>query len=198
MDLIAHIPKQILSDRGAQFISQVWRAFFQWLGIAISLFLGYHPESNGQAEHSIQELSRHLQAYCSSQQHEWVCYPVWVEYAQNSMRHVATGLTPLECVLGHQSPLCPWYTTPTDIPAIDEWFCSAEKVWEGAHSNIRHTVHCFIRYCLRQEALNYKVKDRVWLSTKDLHLSLPSKKLSPWFIGPFAITSIVNPVSVEH
>lgn len=43
----------------------------QRLGVTVNLTLGYHAESNGQAEHLIQEISRFLWAYCSNQQHDW-------------------------------------------------------------------------------------------------------------------------------
>ncbi|KAK3554648.1 hypothetical protein QTP70_031051 [Hemibagrus guttatus] len=37
------IPEDIVSDRGPQFISRVWKAFFSLLGVAVSLSSGYHP-----------------------------------------------------------------------------------------------------------------------------------------------------------
>lgn len=61
----------ILLDWGPQFILPVWRAIFKKLGISISLTLGYHPESNGQAERTVQYLGTFLQAYCHHQQHDW-------------------------------------------------------------------------------------------------------------------------------
>ncbi len=39
------IPEDIVSDRGPQFISRVWRAFFNLLGVSVSLTSGYHPQS---------------------------------------------------------------------------------------------------------------------------------------------------------
>lgn len=42
------LPEDIVSDRGPQFTSRVWTAFFKNLNINISLTSGYHPQSNGQ------------------------------------------------------------------------------------------------------------------------------------------------------
>ncbi len=50
------VPEDIVSDRGPQFISHVWKAFFRLLGVRVSLSSGYHPQMNGQAERKIQEL----------------------------------------------------------------------------------------------------------------------------------------------
>ncbi len=52
------LPKDIVSDRGPQFTSRVWKAFCQQLNINVSLTSGYHPESNGQVERLNQELIR--------------------------------------------------------------------------------------------------------------------------------------------
>ncbi|KAL0188013.1 hypothetical protein M9458_015112, partial [Cirrhinus mrigala] len=79
------IPKDIVSDRGPQFISRVWRGFFQLLGVSVSLSSGYHPQTNGQTERKIQEIRRYLQAYCNLHQDTWSQYIPWTEYAQNSL-----------------------------------------------------------------------------------------------------------------
>jgi transposase InsO family protein len=44
------IPEDIVSDHGPQFISCIWKAFMERLGVTVSFTSGYHPQSNGQVE----------------------------------------------------------------------------------------------------------------------------------------------------
>lgn len=80
-----------VSDRGPQFTSRVWAAFFTMLGVNISLTSGYHPQSNGQIERFNQELTSFLRSYCSQNQNDWSHYIMWAEYAQNSLHKPSTG-----------------------------------------------------------------------------------------------------------
>lgn len=95
-------PEDIVSDRGPQFISQVWNAFFKLLDVTVSRTSGYHPQANGQAERKIQEIGRFLRSYCHIHQHSWHRFLPWAKYAQNSLRQSFTGLTPFQCILCYQ------------------------------------------------------------------------------------------------
>jgi transposase InsO family protein len=44
------LPADIVSDRGAQFISHFWSALFSFLGVKLSKSTAYHRESDGQTE----------------------------------------------------------------------------------------------------------------------------------------------------
>ena len=65
------VPSHVISNRSLEFIS----IFFQSLGTALDMqlhfTLGYHPEDNGQTEHTNQTLEQYLHIYCNYQQDNW-------------------------------------------------------------------------------------------------------------------------------
>ncbi len=193
------IPEDIVSDRGPQFISQVWKAFFSLLGVTMSLSSGYHPQSNGQTECKIQDVGRFLRSFCHGRQNSWNQFLGWAEYAQNFLRQSLTGLTPFQCVLGFQPPLFPWSGEPSDVPAVDYWFTESEGVWDTTHHQLQQAVRRqrMAADVRRSASPEYQPGQKVWLSTRDIKLRLLSRKLSPRFVGSFAIVEQINPVTYK-
>ncbi len=193
------LPEDIVLDRGPQFISRVWRGFFCLLGVSVSLSSGYHPQTNGQTEHKIQEIGRYLRAYCHQHLDSWSQYLPWAEYAQNSLRQETTGLTPFQCVLGFQPPLFPWTGEPSEVPAVDHWFRESEREWDSAHVHLQRAVRRHKDYADARRTTTpvYQPGDQVWLSTRDIRLRLPCRKLRPLYVGPFPITRQINEVTYE-
>ncbi len=134
------IPEDIVSDRGPQFISRVWKNFLKLLGVTVSLSSGYHLQTNGQTERKIQEIGRFLRTFCHGHQQSWNQFIDWAEYAKNSLRQQSTGLTPFQCMLGFQPPLFPWDGEPSDVPAVDYWFRESERVWDEAYHHLRRAI----------------------------------------------------------
>ena len=56
------IPLSIISNKGAQFTSRFWRPFKEGLGTNVKLSTIFHPQTDGQAERTIQTLEDMLRA----------------------------------------------------------------------------------------------------------------------------------------
>lgn len=125
---------------------------------------------------------------------------MWAENAQNSLQKPATGLTPFKCILDYQPPLFPWSGEPSDLSSITELLRrSEEETWNRANTHLQQAVR------RQEEQVNrhhrpspeYAPGQWVWLSTRDIRLRLPCKKLSPRYVGPFKIIRQIMPVSVH-
>ncbi len=189
----------LTGDLSLGLISEVLGGVVKALEVNISLTSGYHPQSNGQAERLNQELVRFLRSYCSTNQLDWSRYLMWAEYAQNSLRKPATGITPFQCILGYQPLLFPWSGEPSNVPAVNDWIQRSEETWNQAHHHLRPAVRRNQAQADRHRRRNpeYHVRQWVWLSARDLRLHLPCRKLSPRYVGPFQITRQITPVSFE-
>ncbi|KAL0148771.1 hypothetical protein M9458_055949 [Cirrhinus mrigala] len=160
------LPEDIVSDRGPQFTSRLWTSFFRLLGV-------------------------------NNHQDDWSRFLFYAEYAQNSLVKPATNLTPFQCTLGFQPPMFPWSGEPSELPAVNSWFQHSEEIWNRAHVHLQGVIRRTQTQTNRRCRPNppYEPGQWVWLSTRDLRLRLPCKKLSPRYVGPFKIIKQITPVS---
>ncbi|KAK5935669.1 hypothetical protein CgunFtcFv8_021011 [Champsocephalus gunnari] len=192
-------PRDIVSDRGPQFISRFWKEFCHLLGATVSLSSGYHPQSNGQSERINQELETCLRCLVSQNQASWSKHLMWVEYAHNTLPTSATGLTPFQCVHGYQPPLFPANEAEVTVPSAHAMVRRFRRIWAGARRALLRSASRMKEVVNRRRrpAPPYRPGQRVWLATKNLPLHVMSRKLAPRFVGPFPISKIINPVSVQ-
>jgi hypothetical protein len=191
------VPEDIVSDRGPQFTLRVWRVFMERLGVLISLTSGFHPESNGQVERVNQDVGGFLRSYCQDRPGEWAAFVPWAEMAQNSLRHSATP--------------------PLTSPPSSVYWCISQfwllgirvRPWllwwtTGSGTQRRHGTPPMFTFsaprCARKPvqtitAVRPRCEHRVWLSTRNLPLRLPGRKLGPQFVGPFKVLRRLNDVS---
>lgn len=94
---------KIVSDRGPQFTSQVWKAFCSALPWSASIFRILSSVQWPNRE----TLESALCCITTQNPATWSSHLPWVEYAHNSLTSSATGLLPFEASLGYWPLLFP-------------------------------------------------------------------------------------------
>ncbi|KAL3968321.1 potassium voltage-gated channel Eag-related subfamily H member 3 [Sarotherodon galilaeus] len=193
------IPLDIVSDRGPQFTSRVWKMFCTELGVQVSLSSGFHPQTNGQTERANQELEAMLRCVVSSNQSSWSEQLAWAEYAHNSSSSAATGVSPFEASLGYQPPLLSITEGEVAVPSVQHHMRRCRRIWRATRAALLRTSAQNKRLADRRRVPTpaYRVGQQVWLSSRNITLRTESKKLAPRFLGPFSVQAILNPVTVR-
>ncbi|XP_061754784.1 uncharacterized protein grk6 isoform X4 [Nerophis ophidion] len=97
------------------------------------------------------------------------------------------------------SKFIPWQELEIGVRSTRAHFNRCHGVWRAARTALVKASERMCRSANRHHipAPSYQSGQKVMLLAKDLSLQVPSKKLSPRFVGPFPIMSITNPVSVK-
>uniref|UniRef100_A0A8C5PQ35 Polyprotein n=1 Tax=Leptobrachium leishanense TaxID=445787 RepID=A0A8C5PQ35_9ANUR len=191
------VPSEIVSDRGAQFVSCFWRDFCAEMGVRLAFSSAYHPQTNGAAERANQGLEQYIRCFTTQQQDNWSELLPWAEYARNNAVNETTGHSPFSAIYGFFPLALPLQFTEQAIPALDEHLTQLQEIWRQIRENMERNVAVQKRKADRHrlQAPSYNVGDRVWLSTRNVKLRVPSMKMAPRFIGPYKIIRRINPVA---
>ena len=159
----------------------------------------YHPQTNGQTERVNQTLEQYLRCYCTHLQDDWFHLLPHAEFAYNNATSSSSQFSPFYANYGFHPNSLPSSFLSKDVPAVDQYLVNLKKTLPILRSNLEIAQLRQKRNYDAHRSLPpaYKVGDLVWLSTRNLRLKLPSKKLGRQFIGPFPISHLINPNAVK-
>ena len=112
------LPRSLICDRDSRFQSKFWRTLMDMLGVAARHTSGFHPQANGQAERTNQNLRQYLRVASKSNNGNWVADIPLCEMAINNASIGKTELTPYLLNLGYHPYLIPdslWYYRRSDL-----------------------------------------------------------------------------------
>jgi hypothetical protein len=87
----------------------------------------------------------------------------------------------------------------TKVQSVEEFVQRMKKIQVEAEAALHKAQDDMKHYADRThaDAPKYKPRDKVWLSTEDLPIGWPSRKLMEKQIGPYPITKVISPNAVE-
>jgi transposase InsO family protein len=195
------LPKIIVSDRDRKFVSSFWRALFKGLGSKLAYSSAYHPETDGQTERVNRTMEQVLRAHCMQAGAQWDKHLPMVEFVLNSAVHVSTGLSPFKLMYGYE-PVVPatlHADRSAEVAPAQEMLADMAAQLRRAQHNLERAQQSQQKYANKRRRDHvFTVGDMVMLSTENLPVFKHSgKKVLPKYIGPFAVTEIINPVAVK-
>jgi len=84
------LPKRVVSDRGPQFVASFTKELYRLLGIRLSFFTAWHPQTDRQTERVNQKLDQFLRLFINEWQNDWYDLLSITEFQYNNHVHSAT------------------------------------------------------------------------------------------------------------
>jgi hypothetical protein len=189
-------PQTIVSDRGPQFVSKFWQELTRILGIELKLSTAYHPQTDGQTEIMNQYIDQRLRPFVNYYQDNWSEMLPMMDYSQLTLPHTSIGMSPYELLNGRLPRTSfDWETpkaqTPTEQISQDKARAIATRMQEALRKGKQLMIDAQKKkendVNAHRRTIDFKVGDKVWVSTKDWKTQRPSHKLDNQMAGPFPI-----------
>jgi len=196
------LPESVISDRGPQFVAGLTRELNKMLGIETKLSTAYYPETDRQTERTNQELEQYLRMYVNHRQKNWSEWLVTAEFAFNNKVHTATKISPFQVNYGKEPRMGFDIRKKGKNEKAEEFAREMKERHEEARVALVRSQEEMKRQAdrSRKETEEYRVGDKVLISTKDFSMELmkrATKKLMEKFIGPYVVRKIVSENTVE-
>ena len=194
--------ESMILDRGPQFVAGLTRKLNKMLGIETKLSTAYHPETDSQTERTNQELEQYLRIYVNHRQNNWAEWLAIAEFAFNNKVHTATKTSPFQVNYGREPRMGFDIRKKGKNEKVEEFVKEMKERHEEARAALVKSQEEMKRQAdrSRKEAEEYRVGDKVLISTKDFLIELmkrATKKLMEKFIGPYMVKKIVSENAVE-
>ncbi|MBW0495725.1 hypothetical protein O181_035440 [Austropuccinia psidii MF-1] len=184
LDLAHLIIKSIFSKHGLPSRIQ--------LNISRDLSTSYHPETDGQTERLNQILEQYLWMYVSYHQDDLNTWLPLAEFAYNNCDHSSTKHSPFFTIYG-RDPHFDSVQITQDTPS-GNLSTKIQSVQQDVKRELEVAINSFKRYAdkSRSSPPVFNPGDMVWLSSKNIKSTRPTKKLSERWLGPFPILKKVS------
>ena len=190
-------PDEIVSDRGAQFISGFWNELCKIAGVRISLSTAGHPQTDGQTEVMNQYLQQRLRVLVNEYADNWSDLLPAADFAQACLPSEATGLSPFEIEQGRKPRMSyDWSKRTTKFDDTRDklnrkdaqaMISQIHDAWRIASGQMAVAQRRYTRAANRSRRPDdLAVGDLVWVSTKGWRSPTQSKLSMPWD-GPYKI-----------
>ncbi|UYV66772.1 K02A2.6-like, partial [Cordylochernes scorpioides] len=195
-------PREIITDRGKNSMSQTIREINNLNGTIHRFTTAYHPQTNGLTERLNKTLTDMISMYVDVDQKNWDSILPYVTFAYNTARQETTGYSPFFLVHGREveTPLdsiLPYQPAGTAEDYVGHLVTNAEDARMLARLNILQAQSKDKeRYDKKHQEVTYKEGDLVWVFTPVRTVGLSEKLLKRYF-GPYRVIRQISSVNYQ-
>ena len=165
------LPSWIISDHNPRFTATFTKELCHILKVDQNISTAYHPQTDGQSEHTNQCLKQYLRIFIDYHQNDWDKWLPLAQYHLNATPHATTQKAPFELIMGH-IPCVHQTKRITKSPSLNDRLETINTTRKEVVDALRRAQNLsipskFIPYC---------VGDRVWLEAKHLNTTHPMAK----------------------
>jgi len=198
-------PKQLLSDRGSEFESELFTELMRWMEIDKLRTTVFKPSTNGVVERFHRTLNSMLGKVVCESQRDWEDKLPFVLAAYRASPHSSTGFSPNRLFLGRETRM------PIDLVMglqeedkvvsrnLNEYVINmqnqASAAYDVARQHLATAAECRkSAYDILVKEVSFAVGDWVWYWYPRRYKS-KSPKWQKSYIGPYLITRLIEPVN---
>jgi len=202
------VPKKVITDRGTNFVSELFKELHNFLGIRPSNTCAYRPQGNGQNERSHQTLHKYLAMYLQpANRSTWDTMLSVASWVHNSTPHRSLNVSPFEVITGLQPRQAQAWLPQEGEKARDLFRQymnyygvnrqTLKEIREKAREMIGKAQDDYLERVNRNtKELIYHVGDLVLIRVQDRSTYI-SRKWSAKYKGPYKVTAIIGPTVVK-
>lgn len=198
-------PKDIVTDQGSNFMSDLLRQVYKLLGIKGIRTTPYHPQTDGLTERFNQTLKQMLRKFVTDKSDDWDQWLPYLLFAYREVPQTSTGFSPFELLYGREvrGPLMllkdMWggeqdCVSPTNI--VDYVVQMREKLEAMSTLAQEHMAEAQKR---QKTWYDQKARTRNFEPGTQVLVMLPTdaSKLTAKWQGPFKVLRKLGPVTYE-
>lgn len=187
------MPRFIVSDRDAVFLSEFWRELFSLQGVALNMSSAYHPQSDGQTEIVNRCVETYLRCMCGDRPHLWSKWLPLAEYWYNTNYHTSIQTTPYEAVYGQAPPVhLPYLPGESKIAVVAKCLQDREDMLLMLKFHLFRAQHRMQQFADQHRTdRSFDIGDYVFVKLQPYRqksvVMRSNQKLAPKYFGPYKI-----------
>jgi len=200
------MPRRILSDRGSNFTSALFKDLACLLGIKHHFTASHHPQANGKTERFVGILKQTLMANLEDYAGTWLDALQTTTFAINATPNETTTYSPFFLTYGRH-PVIPADSLQAVTAALEDFSLQHEPEAYAAHlATLLGEAHAHIRAQTEDEVARrrredahatrvtvYREGDLVWLRDPRVGTSGGLPALARPYSGPFVVVHVISP-----